>query len=266
MKRIKNSQVLILMLSIFFVCFRPETSRSIQTSSDQIKSIALISTMIGKIVQPDIPILDAISYNKKINSIAPLIIEEEVKSINGFRDEVALNLKNQFNCDILYGNSLVTIPQYIEIANKFNFPESLNIAKTDNKYFPKIIIPDDEKNPFNYTNGNVIEYMKSEDVAKNIISSYICGLLGTDLVAVSYSTLSVVRIWGWGSKGDICMVTYLFIFDKEGKLVFNDYSKSSVRRGVAGDDMSDYKSQLNTISSILSALMDKVSEKKIGKQ
>jgi len=264
MKQSRIILVLVLILSTLLVSFRPETSKCAQTSSGQIKSIALISTMIGKIVQPGVPLLDAIPYNKKINSIAPLIIKAEMKSIDDFREEVALSLKKQFNCDVYYGSSLVNRPEYIEIIRKYNFPDSLNIQQSDNKYFPNIIIPNDEKNLFNYSNGDVIDYMKNKDVAKNIISSDICKLLGTDLVAVSYSTLSVVRMWGFGSKGDICLKTYLFIFDREGKLIVNEHSKSSVLKGVSGDDMADYENQLKSISYILPELMVKVSEKKIG--
>jgi len=204
--------------------------------------------------------MDAGPFNNKTNSIASLIVGEEVKCIEGFRETVASGLKNKFNCEVLYGTTLVKKPGYIELATKYNFPEELN---TGNEHFPKIIIPKDETNFFQFTKGKVEKFLEDAKVVKPKAAE-ICKSVGTDYIAVSYSTLAAVGFGMFGGHGNICLYTYLFIFDKEGDLVFQGDNHSKPVR-VVGDDLMEYKAPLNSLSEALPKILEKAAKKMTSK-
>jgi hypothetical protein len=262
MKTDKLKIWLIIIISVILVGSIPASSQNTGKIGGNSKSIALISTMIGKIIQSPIPLLDAGPFNKKTNSIAPFIIEEQVKSVDGFRESVASSMKKHINCEVLYGSALTTKPEYIEISKKYNFPDNLKI---DDENFPKIQMPKDEMNPFMFDNGRkVAEYLKNEDKTKSTTSD-ICKLLGTDFVAVSYSSMGV-QSYGWfGGHAQISLLTNIYFYDKDGNLVAKGNNISKPIRAV-GDDIMDYKAVLNTLPEILDKMMVKVSKKMIAKK
>jgi hypothetical protein len=254
----KNNLILICLFiaCTMLVSFRPISTIKNEKSAVPIKSITLVSTMIGRMLQPIIPLLDAAPFNKKTNSIASLIVEQEMKSIESFREAVASNLKTQFNCDVIYGNALTSKPEYKELIKKYDFPTNLII---DNPNFTKIIINNDEKNLFQIEDGNVFKYMRNVDQFKNNIAE-MCTSLKTDYLAVSYSNLAVVQFGMFGGHGKIVLQTAIYLFDKDGNMVAKG-SKDSKPLRVVGDDIMDYKTQLNSLSEILPPMMEKVSKK-----
>lgn len=254
----KNNLFLICLFlaSTMLMSFKPITTTKAEKSSVPIKSITLISTMIGKMIQPPIPLLDAGPFNKKTNSIAPLIVEHEMKSIESYREAVASSLKTQFNCDVIYGNALTSKPEYKELISKYNFPTSLII---DNPNFSRIIINNDEKNPFMIEDGNVFKYMRNVEQYKINIAE-MCTSLKTDYLAVSYSNLAAVGFGMFGGHGRIVLQTAIYIFDKDGNMVAKG-SKDTKQLRTVGDDIMDYKTQLNSLSEILTPMMEKVAKK-----
>jgi hypothetical protein len=85
--KMNSLKLRLITLAIFSILFSvPGTS---QNPGNDSKTMALISTMMGKIIQSPIPLMDAPPFNKKTNSIAPLIIKEEEKSIDEYREAVA---------------------------------------------------------------------------------------------------------------------------------------------------------------------------------
>ena len=250
----------ILIISISLFANAPVSSQNSEKGNSNIKSIALISTMIGKIVQPPLPLLDAPPFNKKTNSIAPLLIKAEEESIDGYRDAVASSLKKHFNCEVVYGNSLITTPKYQEVIKKYNYPDNLKI---DDVNFPKIIIPKDETNLFMFDNGKkVFQFLKDKNKTQSTTSE-ICKLLGTDLVAVSYTHIAPKKIGAFGGHAKLVLFTVIYLYNKEGKLIgskfffglWNDPVKA------VGDDIKDYKTVLNCFPGAVDELIVKVSQK-----
>ena len=254
----KLKLALILLVSINLLISISVLSQDSEKSNGNIKSIALISTLIGKINQPKTPLLDAGPFNKKTNSIASLIIKEEEKSIDGYRDTIASSLKKYFNCEILYGSTLTTKSEYQEIIKKYNFPDNLKI---DDENFPEILIPNDETNLFAFDNYKYVAYfLRKEKNTKNTTSE-ICKLLGTDLVAVSYSRMSIKKYGTFGGHAKVYMFTSIFIYNKEGELVSMAYNASKPVK-IVGDDLNEYISILGSLPNILDEMKIKASKMK----
>ncbi len=258
MKTNKLKMALILMVCGNLLFSISVSSQNSEKSSSNIKSIALISTMIGKIKQSPLPLLDATPFNNKTNSIAPLIIKEEKEIINWYRVSVASSLKKHFNCEVLYGDTLIAKPEYQEIIKKYNFPDNL---KTGDENFPQIHIPKDEKNLFMFDDGskNVQKCLKNEEKTKSTTSE-ICKLLGTDLVAVSYSFMDIVKYGAFGSYAKVSLMTFIYLYNKEGKLIGKAYNSSKPVLAV-GDEVMGYETVLGTLPDILDKVVIKVKKR-----
>jgi hypothetical protein len=87
--------------------------------------------------------------------------------------------------------------------------------------------------------------------------SEICRTVNSDLIAISYSTLTVTNAAMFGIRGNLRLDTYIFLFDKEGDLISDGYTWSKAT-SISGKDIEDYKSQLDNLSLIIEPMMQKV--------
>jgi hypothetical protein len=252
---------LILPVCLLLFSSIPVLSQDTDKGGGNNKSIALVSTMIGKISQSPVPLLDAPPFNNKTNSIAPFIIKEEELIINDYRDSVASMLKKSCNCEVLSGNTLTTNPGYQDIIKKFNFPENL---KTNDENFPNIIIPKDEVNIFNFDdtrNFKVINYLINAEKTKNTTSE-ICKLLGTDFVAVFFSNISITKYGMFGGHAQLGLYTIICIYNEEGKLICKAWIYKPMRTiRASGDNVLDYRAVLVTLGDYLDKLTGRVAKK-----
>jgi len=219
-----------------------------------IKSIVLYSTMIGKIQQPIFPLIDAGLFNEKTNSIADQIMDLQNKKVENYRTICTNSLKKHFNCIVFSDTLLRYLPEYSELGNTFNYQKQLRI---DNDHFPKILISSNDVNPFQFDNGNVPKYFSDNKNYKSIIIE-ICNKLKMDIVAVSYSQLSVVGVGIFGAWGYLRLDSFIYLFDKDGVLVSHGQTWSKATN-ISGKDIEQYKNQLDVLPFIIEPLLLKVS-------
>jgi hypothetical protein len=208
---------------------------------NKVQSIALVSTFIGKLEQPIFPLIDAGIFNGKTNSISEQIMDNQ------------RSLRKNFNCSVLYSDSLHSLKNYIDLKEKNNFRNSLRI---DNEHFPIVVAASNDINPFRFENGNVLKFFAKSENCKTTISM-LAKELNTDLIAVSYSNLSVLGVGIFGMDGYLRLDTHLFLFDKEGDLITHAHTWSK-QTNITGKKINEYKIQLATLSSILGPMMKKV--------
>ena len=220
---------------------------------NKVENIALFSTLIGKIQQPIFPLIDAGIFNVKTNSIADQIMDLQQKNIDKCQQIVAKSLESNFNCNVLYANSLHDLPGFVELKEKYDFKNSLRI---ESDHFPKIITAKGDINPFKFEKGDVIKYFSNSLNYKSQIIE-ICKKINVDLVAVSYSTLSVTGAGMMGIYGYLRLDTYIYLFDKDGDLVSDGHSWSKPTN-IAGKKIEEYRSQLDNLSIIIEPMMKKV--------
>lgn len=220
---------------------------------DKVESIALISTMIGKIQQPIFPLIDAAAFNSRTNSIADQIMDAQKKSVDKCRDEIAASLKNNFNCNVLFADALHALPAHGEIRAQYNFKNAL---RTENDNYPHITLATNDVNPFPFEKGKALEFFIDNTKCKKTMSD-IAQKLNTDLVAYSYSTLSVVGVGPFGVMGNLRLDTHLFLFDKDGDLITRAQTWSKPV-SISGSNVIEYSNQFQTLSSIIEPMMNKI--------
>jgi hypothetical protein len=247
-----NGIVLINVLLLITSCATIKVKNS-GTKTEPVKSIILFSTMIGRIQQPVLPLIDAAAFNEKTNSIADQIMDLQKQTIDNYREIISNSLKKHFNCEVFSAASLHSIPEFSELKAKHNYSKNLRV---DNNHFPQIIIGSDDINPFQFENGKIIQYFKEPGNYKQIISE-INTMLKSDLVAVSYSQLSVIGAGMFGAWGNLRLDTYIYLFDKDGVLVTEGHTWSK-QANISGRELQQYKYQLDNLSWIIEPLMIKI--------
>lgn len=279
----KNNYLKVLSLAIAAIVFASCAKMKIKyygKKVEKVESIALFSTMIGKIQQPFFPVLSSAIFNEKTNAIADQIIDLQKRNIDNCREIVALSLKKNFNCKILYADSLHALAGFAELKRKFDFKNSLRYADTlhaqtqpaglldqiglnrslrsENDFYPLIITAKDDINPFQFKKGDVPKYFYNSANYKAVIAE-LGKKTNTDLIAVSYSALDVTAAGRFGITwyGDLQLYTCLLLFDKEGDMIASAYTYSKPTR-ISGEKIEKYKEQLDKLQTIFEPMMNKV--------
>ena len=219
----------------------------------KVQSIALVSTMLGKLQQPLFPLIDAAIFNDKTDKIATQIMELQQQHINRCRETIASKLQETFSCTVLYSDSLHAIEGFSALKESYNFESALRIQSP---YYPFIVTPSDDLIPFKFQNDNVLNFFANKANYKSTIAA-IAQQTKTDLIAVSYSTLTVVGFGMFGIVGNLNLTTHLYLFDKEGDLITDAHTWSPTM-AISGKEIRDYATQLNSLPIILKPMLDKV--------
>ena len=250
MKTNKLILFMFFLASITLLSFSPYSYKNNEKDSGKVKSMALVSVVIGSVNNMK---TFASHIDNKISSIAPLIVELENKSVYNMRDSLAASLKKYFNCEILYGSSLVNRPEYIELTKKYNFPENVHAR---GGVIPTNIIPGDEKFIF----PDYYQFFLWSKKKTKSYSTDICKLLGTDLIAISITSIFVpqVQIGSLSGHFSIGLGSTIFIYDKEGNVYYYGCESKYVR--TEGDVLNDYKTLLDKYPQMLPKIVSKLSE------
>lgn len=222
---------------------------------DKVENIVLLSTMIGSPGLNPIPLIDAAIFNPKVRSKAREIAELEKRYVDQFRENLASAVKNKLNAKVIYGPNLHSMPEYIELKNKYNFPEALKI---DDEYFPEIIIASGDINPFKFIRGDVREFFKKEVNYKQTIAE-IAKTLNADLIIISYSHF-LANAGVFGIYGALFLNSSLYIFNKEGELVFSADAISTAK-STSGTDIADYQETLEKFPTVIEPVITEVINK-----
>lgn len=224
-----------------------------------VQNAALISTMIGQIQQPIFPLIDAGIFNSITNGIADQIMDLQKQNVDKCRNIIGKSIQKNLNCKVIYADSLNFLPAFEEMKSKYHYKNSL---KLENDNYPMIILAKDDINPFKFIDGKVFSYFKT-DLYKEPLAD-IAQKLNLDLIAVSYSTLSVVNVGTFGIYGNLRLDTYLFLFDKDGNKI-SDAHTWSTPTNISGGKIRDYMQQLDNLSLIFEPMMLKIGEHFQGK-
>jgi len=258
MKRIfiYGSLLLLLVMTLFSCNVVRVTADFSEKEVPKVEKIALVSTYIGKIQQPVLPLIDAGLFNKKTNEIADEIIDMQGRYVDKFRENIAANIEKYFNCEVIYGDKLTALDGFGALKENYSFPDNLYI---ENDHFPVMHIASGDINPFTFDDGKVLKYFDDFNNYKLTVFN-MCKEMGWDFVAVSYSQLSILSVSAFGISGAIRLDSYIYVFDKFGDLIAKGkaYSKFT---NIKGKELGDYESKIEDFSLISDPLSSKTAEK-----
>jgi hypothetical protein len=222
--------------------------------SNKIDKIAVTSTYLG-VYKPVLPLIDAAVMNERINSIAPEITNTLEENIDVLRETIARLLKEDLNCEVLYGSALHENPNFDEVKKNFSFEESL---VNENRNFPGIVSSSGDLIPFDFNNGKIVPYFKDPKNYKYPVSE-ICNKLGVNYLFVSVSMLIPVP----GSlmvRSKIALNTYMYLLNKDGECIANGRNVSKTVP-YTPDEIEGYQLMLDAHSEVFTPVISKMVSK-----
>lgn len=214
---------------------------TIYTNGVALDTINLLSTMIGPLWQPVLPLIDAAAFNGKTNKISDLILDEEQKIIESYKAILVSNLTEKLKKGILTGSDFTSEP-----ANRYKVGNSLQV---DSKNFPVVFFSKGDLNIVDFGSAKNINsiFKDNQQIKAGVIK------LATDLklktVLLSYNRLSVVNAGMFGATGNLRLESYLFLYRANGDLLIDAYGWTKPT-AINGKELSDYKFQLDNFQEL----------------
>ncbi len=214
------------------------------------QKIGFITTVIGPLEQPVIPLIDAALLNAKINKIAPQIMQMEQRYVNNIERMIAVNLGKPLRCRVVDAKELRLLPTFQKLQNDIRLTPPTDFYNRD---FSKFICSDYTLCPFSSDKDDLYKYFtKNEDYQTTF--SVVCKSLNLDMLAVSYSKLNMVQAGVFGIYGKLRLETYLLLFNQNGVLVAQGRSYTNTTEAEA-KDIGDYAEQMGFAEGALKNLL-----------
>ena len=242
-------QFSLFILIIVFASCTPEIIVRVETdyeSGVDVEKLNLVSTMIGPVWQPDIPLIDAAAFNKKTNDIADQIMDAEQRLIQEYQNVLIEKLSVNFpNTELLIGKNIDT-----PMAQRYKVNKGVNV---DHKNFPIVFFSEGDMNLVDFEKAKNMNkmYKKSEELKSNI--RRFCSDLELDHILLSYNRLSVIAVGPFGGTGSLRLECYLYLFDKNGELLIESFA-FSIPTNIKGKELSEYKFQLDNFDELTTVL------------
>ncbi|MCJ7759145.1 MAG: hypothetical protein MUP24_13485 [Gillisia sp.] len=218
---------------------------TVYTNPISIDTLNLVSIMIGPVLQPVLPLIDAAEFNAKTNKIADQILDEEQKAIETYKSLLINNLKGKLNKPILTGSDFSSDP-----SNKYKVK---NIIQIDNKNFPIVFFSIGDLNIIDFGKGkNVNSIFKNNTDLKIQIPKF-ASELKLKTILISYNRLNVIGKGKIGASFYLRLESYLYLYDSSGNLLIDVYAWSKPT-AIEGEKLGGYKFQLDNFQE-LSSLM-----------
>jgi hypothetical protein len=227
--------------------------------SESLKKIAIVEVMIGDPVQAIFPLIDAAAFNVKMNKIADEIMDAERQKLPFYRDVIAKNMKDKFNCEIIYGKALQSHPNFEALRKKIEKKEAL---LTERNNYPVVLLAEGEFNAFAFEKGNVELFFQSNNPATKAYITEICKQLEVDAIAISYSRLNVAGVNTFGISASARLTTEFYIFRNDGRQVGNASAYSKIFK-ISGREVEDYKILLDEFSILIDPLTTQITKPKV---
>jgi len=215
----KNGEVrstsLILLILVFSSCITSSRFKA-KTKTGQpisIDTLNLVSVMVGPILQPALPIIDATAFNVKMNKISSEIIEAEREMVNSIKEDLITTLEKDLPC---------TIRTSKELNNPKINPYRIHSSATcENKSFPVVLFAEGDLKfqEFGSLDNVRAELYSNQFMRENIAEFAQQFDLGN--VAICYYRVEVIEAFDVGSYGTARLVTHLLVFDRRGALVLS---------------------------------------------
>lgn len=247
-------RVLLIIVSVITVCLSSCIStkvvvNTVHANGLPIDSLNLVSTMIGPLWQPVLPLIDAAVFNEKTNKISDQILDEEQKITKTFKSVLVNSLAEKLPAVIVTGSSFTS-----ENALKYKVENGVQV---DNKNFPIVFFSEGDMNMIDFGKSkNVNEIFKNNEKLKSRVSRFASDL-NIKTVLISYNRLSVIGAGMFGLTGSLRLESYLYLYKYNGDLLLDAYGWTKPT-SIDGKDISHYKSQLDNFKELTDLLSDEL--------
>lgn len=205
-------------ISVFFAVLLQGCKTFQPLTTNMVDEVALISTTANFQIQPGVNLAAAAARGQFRGASAEInrVMSENVDTLRNF---VALNIKAQLGCKLVYGKELHDLPNYKALVKKIGRPDALN--KEDKDFNEVFISSGDENFVISKVNtglldGGVVVYLNKDEMKETIRN--LCNVLNVKYIAYANFDFS-------GMRTDLVFPTstyiyyHLYIYNKDGDCV-----------------------------------------------
>lgn len=221
---------------------------------DKLNKVALISTFVRFNPPTDISLATPV-MNEKINSISGELnlLFEDYATL--YRDSLGKFISENYNCEVLYGESLQSNPGFEKLKTDYNFPDAL---ATGNGTFPLIFLSSGDIYPFPLSNESKGEKTDSTILIKTIQD--ICRILDVNFIAVSNTTV-FANSGNTFQKGTLSLFTIFSISDKDGDNIVFGNKLGAFMTPIKANKIEEYPPILNTFYEAIKPMLSEIYSK-----
>ncbi len=243
----QKSIVLLLSLLLFSSCL--ETKATLSSEIDTFPptdELFIGATMVGPIMQPLFPLIDADIFNKKTNEFSEELTAAQQEHVNSYKKILLDKLQKTYQ---------ITTPSDIGIR-----PEGIQLADGQHD----TIIVNSENHPYIYVadgDFRLDQFKKAKNIEKMFATNEelkqqikdVCEAYDYYHLVVSYSRVSVMSVSAFGAAGNVRLESYLFMYSKYGKLLFTvtGVTKPISTSGKVLEDYTDRFDEYDYLSSLM---------------
>jgi hypothetical protein len=254
MKNFTKRFIGLLFIIILFSC-KPYKVIFSTKKSDKIDKIAVVSTFIGKFQKGWALTIYGPIMAEKINSISGELNILFKNYADIYRDTVASALKENCNCEVIYGESLHNNPGFKTIKDLIDYKFALS---TKDENFPKTHNATGDINPFQTIDIPTSFLDSLSDNVLKITIPIICKNLDVNFVAVTYSFLSNIP-GDLFTQGSVSINPYFFLYDKYGDCIAWGYGKSGTTLNAG--KIEQYPEIMNMFPLLIKPIIKEISKK-----
>ena len=233
---------IILIILLFCSCAATRVKvNTLYTNGVPVDTLNLVSTMIGPVLQPVLPLIDAAAFNEKTNKIADQILDEEQKRVETYKSLLTKSLSEKIQKPIRTGSDFLS-----DAANRYKVKNGIQI---DNKNFPIVFFSNGDINIIDFEKGRNVNSIFKDNAELKIQVVKLASELKLKTILISYNRLNVIGAGMFGSTGNLRLETYLYLYNSSGNLLIDAYGWSKPT-AIRGKELSDYKFQLDNFQEL----------------
>jgi hypothetical protein len=212
---------------------------------EEAQSTAIAAFYIAPISQPEIPVADASTFNKKMEEIAPEINALLQKKAAAFQSEWAEGLEAELGLPVKYGEALKESDRY-ERAERKQELEALRIK--GKAPFNTIYVAPGGLNMFEFEEGKVVEFIEESPRVRSFVRS-LSRDLGAEVLAYAHTQIVVEKPRKFGAEASAKLEINYYLFNDAGEMVGHAYGESEPLT-IVGNDLAEYRSLIDTYAEL----------------
>ncbi|HEX6813352.1 MAG TPA: hypothetical protein VF384_17155 [Planctomycetota bacterium] len=233
-------------LRLFVLLCAPACTSVLDSAVDnaklaQVKSVALVPPMIGPLDHCSVPFIPAGISSGRVNGISKQIVDAERSVIGRYASALSEHLRTDLGLQVRVLDARAAWtpkPPPPKVRDDWDS----DAAPPPPIYFP--VVCERELDPLELTARRPDEL---DDVDLAPAARALCGELGVDAIAVSYSLLEVTSAEFWGSH--VRLDSWLDVVDKEGNYVIRAHFYSDPPLSVSPGDPTGFVTTLQAFDS-----------------
>lgn len=224
-------------------------------SRSDIQKIALVTTLVGPIQQPETPIGDASTFNKKTDALAEELNALLQKKADQFYQTLGKGLGTALNAEVRYGEGLKESERY-DRALRDAVTENL-ILKGAGK-FKTFYVGEGGFNVLPFDNGEVVNFLETSSRLRSIVRG-LTRDLETEAVAFSYHYLDIDRVQAYGAGAKVKLVSHIFLYNDRGVVIGQGYGETEAVK-ITGDNLEEYRAVLDQYPGLQNMILTEMTK------